>query len=84
MTINYSGCAVKQHTPAAGKCIKVANCNALGSILQGGLPTGYTVADGALGDGTAGKNAVEAECTITQTDGSATAKFTGISAGNGL
>ncbi len=34
MTINYSGCAVAQHTPVAGKCIKVANCNALGSIFD--------------------------------------------------
>lgn len=84
MTINYSGCAVTQHAPTAGKCIKVDNCNDLGTVLQGGLPAGYTVADGALGAGTAGSNAVEATCTLTQTDGSATATFTGISAGNGL
>jgi MSHA pilin protein MshA len=82
MTINYSGCAVVQHVPAAGKCVKVDNCNDLGTIMQGGLPAGYTVADGALGAGTAGANAAEATCTVTQTDGSATATFTGISAGN--
>jgi MSHA pilin protein MshA len=84
MTINYSGCAVVQHAPAAGKCVKVDNCNDLGTILQGGMPSGYTIADGALGTGNAGSNAVEATCTITQTDGSATGTFTGVSAGNGV
>ena len=83
MTINYSGCAVTQHAATAGKCVKVANCSTLGSILQGGLPAGYTVAAGALGTGSAGSNAVEATCTLTQTDGAATTTFTGISAGNG-
>ena len=82
MTINYSGCAVTQHAPTAGKCVKVDNCSDLGTILQGGVPAGYTVAAAALGLGTAGSNAVEATCTLTQTDGSATATFTGISAGN--
>ena len=82
MTINYSGCAVTQHVVTASKCVKVSNCSNLGSILQGGLPAGYTVAAAALGAGTAGANAVEATCTLTQTDGSATATFTGISAGN--
>ena len=84
MTINYSGCAVAQHTPVAGKCVKVDNCSDLGTIMQGGLPSGYTVAAAALGTGNAGSNAVEATCTVTQTDGSATGTFTGISAGNGL
>jgi MSHA pilin protein MshA len=79
MTINYSGCAVTQHAPTAGKCVKVDNCNDLGTVLQGGLPTGYTVAAGSLAF-----NGTEATCTVTQTDGSATATFTGISAGNGF
>lgn len=84
MTINYSGCAVAQHTPVAAKCVKVDNCSDLGTILQGGVPDGYTVAAGALGTGNAGSNGVEASCTLTQTDGGATATFTGISAGNGV
>ncbi len=82
MTINYSGCAVAAHAPTANKCIKVDNCSDLGSIMQGGLPTGYTVAAAALGTGLAGSNGIEATCTITQTDGSATGTLTGISAGN--
>lgn len=84
MSLNYSGCAATQHSPTNGKCKKVDDCNDIGSILQGGLPTGYTIADGALGTGSAGSNGVEATCTITQTDGSATGTFSGISAGNGL
>jgi MSHA pilin protein MshA len=76
MTINYSGCAVAQHVPTAGKCIKVVNCNEVGLIMQGGLPAGYTVATGALAT-----NGAEATCTVTQTDGSHTADFIGIGAG---
>ncbi len=84
MTINYSGCAVNQHAPAALKCVKVDDCDDLGSIMQGGLPNGYTIAAAALGAGIAGSNGVEATCTITQTSGGLTGTFTGISAGNGL
>lgn len=82
MMVNFSGCAVMGHVPTAGKCVKVSNCSGLGSILQGGLPSGYTVAAAALGTGLSGSNAVEATCTLTQTDGSATATFSGVSAGN--
>lgn len=78
MTINYSGCAVAGHTPTTGKCVAVDNCNDTGSILQGGLPTGYTIADGTLTT----TNGAEATCTITQTSGGATGTFTGIAAGN--
>jgi MSHA pilin protein MshA len=84
MTINYSGCAVAQQAQTTGKCVKVDNCDDVGTIMQGGLPSGYTIASAALGTGNAGSNGVEAACTITQTSGSATATFTGISAGNGL
>ncbi len=83
MTINYSGCAVTQHVATAGKCVQVKDCEDLGNIMQGGLPTGYTIAAAALGTGNAGSNGVEAACTITQTNGGATGTFTGISAGNG-
>ena len=82
MTINYGGCAVTNQAPTAGKCVKVDDCDDLGSIMQGGLPTGYTIASVALGTGNAGSNGVEDTCTITQTNGSATGTFTGISAGN--
>ena len=86
MTVNYGGCAVVQHAATAGKCVQISNCSSLGSIMQGGLPTGYTIAAAALGAGTVGSNGVEATCTITQTGGASppTATFTGISAGNGV
>ena len=81
MSVNYAGCAVKSHVVTAGKCIQVNNCSSLGTILIGGLPSGYTVAAAALGTGVVGSNGVEGTCTITQTDGGATATFTGVSAG---
>ena len=81
MTVNYGGCAVVQHAPAAMKCVKIDNCDDLGSIMQGGMPAGYTIAAAALGAGTTGSNGVEATCTITQTTGGATGTYTGISAG---
>lgn len=53
----------------SGKGVAVDNCNDSGSLLQGGLPTGYTVADGTVtADATA-------TCTVTG-PGSATATFT--------
>ena len=83
MNINYSGCAVTSQVVTATKCIKVSNCTDIGSILQGGMPTGYTSATSVLlGTGAAGSNGIEATCTITQTAGSATGTYTGISAGN--
>ncbi len=81
MSVNYAGCAVKSHVATTGKCVQVNNCSSVGTILIGGLPAGYTVAAAALGTGVAGSNGVEGTCTITQTDGSATGTFTGISAG---
>lgn len=82
MTLNYSGCAVTNNVVTTGKCVKVSNCSDVGSLLQGGLPSGYTVAAAALGTGAAGSNGVTATCTITQTASSQTGTFTGISAGN--
>lgn len=81
MTVNFSGCAVGNHAVGA-KCKKVDDCDDTTSLLQGGLPTGYTIAAAALGTGAAGSNGIEATCTVTQTAGGATATFTGISAGN--
>lgn len=79
--VNYAACVTQSNTPGA-KCKKVDNCDDTTSLLQGGLPTGYTIAAAALGTGSAGSNGVEATCTVTQTSGGATATFTGISAGN--
>ena len=83
MNINYSGCAVTSQVVTVNKCIKVSNCTDIGSLMQGGMPSGYTSATSVLlGTGAAGSNGIEATCTITQTAGSATGTYTGISAGN--
>jgi len=75
--INYAGCAAVNNTPTLNKCIAVDNCDDTTSLLQGGLPTGYTITAAAIAAG----NGTTATCTITQTDGGATATFTGIRAG---
>ncbi len=82
MNVNYAGCSVVNNVVTANKCVKIDDCNDVGSVLQGGLPTGYTVASAALGTGAAGSNGVSATCTVTQTASSGTATFVGISAGN--
>lgn len=59
----------------SAKGAAVANCTDVGALLQGGLPTGYTITAAAIAaDATA-------SCTVTQTSGGATATFsaTGIS-----
>lgn len=77
MTLNFAGCAAKGHVVTANVCVAVADCSATGSLLQGGLPSGYTIAASAI----AGSNGATGTCTITQTSGGATATFTAIKAG---
>lgn len=78
MTINYAGCAAKNHVVTANKCVAVDDCNDTASILQGGvLPTGYTVAAADLGT----NNGDTATCTVTQTATTNTKTFAGIQAG---
>lgn len=76
MAINYAACAASA-TPfvAGGDCIAVVDCDEVDTILQGGvLPTGYTVAAGAMAT-PAGTTAI---CVVTQTATGNTANFTGI------
>lgn len=68
--INYG---TRKAAPAKG--VAVANCSDAGSLMQGGLPTGYTIAAAAIAaDATVA-------CVVTQTSGGATAnaQVTGIS-----
>ncbi len=56
----------------ATKGAAVANCTDVGSLLQGGLPTGYTITAAAIApDATA-------SCTLTQTTGGATTTFSAL------
>ena len=81
MAINYAGCAAKSHKATANKCLAVDNCNDISTLMQGGLPTGYTVADGAIGAATPADGDT-ATCTVTQTSRTKTKDFVGIRAGN--
>lgn len=81
MAINYAGCSALKNVVTANKCVKVDDCDDVASLMQGGLPSGYTIVAGAALDLTT-TNGTTADCTVTQTDGGATATFTGISAGN--
>ena len=76
MTLNYSGCSLTNNVATANKCATVDDCQDVGGILQGGLPTGYSVASVALAT-----NGVTGTCTVTGQN-SKTATFTGIGAGN--
>lgn len=78
MAVNYAGCAAVNNVVTTNKCITVNNCDAVGGVMQGGIPTGYTVASVALSPvGTS------ATCTLTQTTSTPnlSATFTGIGAG---
>lgn len=78
MAVNYAGCAAVNNVQMANKCVTINNCNAVGNIMQGGIPTGYAV--GAVALSPAGTSAA---CTLTQTTSTPnlSATFTGIAAG---
>lgn len=84
MGVNYAACAVAATTASgavAGKCVTISTCSDVSGLMQGGaLPTGY-VATGTLSTTV---NGFEGPCTVTQTlaGATATATFTGISAGH--
>lgn len=88
MSVNYAGCSATSHVVTAGKCVSVSNCSQAVNLLAGGVMpnngnTTYSITAQALGSGAAGANGVTGDCTLTATSGStsATATFTGISAG---
>lgn len=77
MNINFAGCALTNNAVTANKCVKVDECADVSSLLQGGVPSGYTV--GGVDPGTT--NGATSACTVTNADGTV-ANFTGIAAGN--
>ena len=83
MNLNYSGCAITNNDRTganANKCQKVDECADVANLLQGGLPTGYSVAASGADIGTT--NGATATCAVSVTGSTQTASFTGISAGN--
>lgn len=81
MSMNYSGCALTNNVPTAGKCVKITKCsdaaNGVEALLQGDPPTGYTIA--GVDPGTT--NGDTSVCTVAKSGGT-TANFTAIAAGN--
>ena len=67
--INYSGCSIKNHTIAAGKCAKVFTCASVGALLSGGVyPTGYSASTTTELTGLlAADNGATKTCTLTLT-----------------
>ena len=74
-TINY---AAKKTKGTSGSTV-ITECAGAGGILDGGLPTGYTVANGATTLTTEGEVAID--CVLTQTSTTNTAIFTIIRVG---
>jgi prepilin-type N-terminal cleavage/methylation domain-containing protein len=67
MNVNYGARKVNTAKGSA-----VTNCTDVSTLMQGGLPTGYTVTAAAIAaDATV-------SCTLTQTSGGATTTFTGL------
>ena len=67
MAVNY---AARSVSTTAGSAI--TDCNQVGNIMQGGVPSGYTV--GALGI----SSGATQTCVVTQSTTSSTANFVGI------
>ncbi|WP_029910824.1 prepilin-type N-terminal cleavage/methylation domain-containing protein [Pelobacter seleniigenes] len=70
MSLNYAAYIVS----SGAKGDAVDNCDDIGTVMEGGIPNGYTVTAAAIGAG-AGSTA---DCTVTQTSTTNTATFTAI------
>lgn len=77
MAINYAGCAAKSNVVTANKCVAVANCTDVSSLLTGGVPVGYVVTPAVIG----ALNGTTAACELIQTGTVAPGSFTAIRAG---
>ncbi|MFN0186170.1 MAG: type II secretion system protein [Aquabacterium sp.] len=76
MNINFAGCSLTNHAVTANKCVKIDGCDDVGSLMQGGVPAGYTI--GGTDPGTT--NGGTSTCTVTKSG--STANFVAIAAGN--
>lgn len=87
MTVNYAGCSATGHKTATdadkAKCSTVSTCADVAKILQGGLPTDYSLKDGTVA---LSPNGATATCQLVLKDYTPTdskeGEFAGISAGN--
>ena len=78
MANNYAGCQAVNNVPTANKCEVINNCNAVGTIMQGGVDTSkYTVTAQAIS-----ATGATATCTVqTVATPTFSATFAGIGAG---
>lgn len=80
MNVNYAGCAAVNQVATTNKCVAVGNCQDVASVLQGGIPDGYTVGSVVI----AAPDGNTASCAVTQTGSTLSpATFVGIRAGHG-
>jgi len=68
--INKAGCASTSYTVTTDVCVAVTDCSQISSLLDGGLPTGYTVTAGTIG-----AHPAVVACTVTQTSTGNTLTF---------
>lgn len=72
MAINYAGYVAT----SGAKGLAVDNCDDVGSLMDGGIPTGYTVAAVSPASGSAAGTALA--CAVVQTSSGNSANFSGI------
>ncbi len=82
MNLNYSGCAVKNNVADGSVCHTVNACSdaQVGALMQGGLPSGYSIA--ASGAAIGATNGNTGTCSVTLAGYATPTSFIGISAGN--
>ncbi len=76
MVLNQAGCLVTGQAVQAGKCSAVRQCGDVADLLLAGLPPGYRVADGALGEAGA-----TTTCRLARDPDGSEAPFIGIATG---
>jgi MSHA pilin protein MshA len=78
MAVNYAGCSAVNNVVTANKCVAVDNCDDTTSLMQGGLPTDYSVTAAAIAG-----NGTTVACTLVKTGYTPTGAttFSGLGAG---
>lgn len=78
MAVNYAGCSAKNNVVTANKCIAVDNCDDTTTLMQGGLPTDYSVTAAAIAG-----NGTTVSCSLVKTGYTPTGPttFNGLGAG---
>jgi len=82
MNVNFSGCSLNNNVPATNKCVTVHTCAGVTNLMQGGMPSNYTVAPASTELTTANGNTQPCVVTANGSSPVASAAFTGVSAGN--